>query len=294
MAAIISKAACQTSHCGISSGFLRPSISMRSEIGGMSKMTCGGFCPALAGQRLRALRLRALRLRGLWRSPPWRAPAPRPTSHVLPCRSPVDAARFWAKSDRARNLRDRHRSRCLATRVNCRRRPAGSTLTTRSSVPRHPRVRPLIGRRPAAPDETAGATSACGSEIPSSRQVRRLLLPQRSSTSRAYRLRPRPHRLARRQRRHEHVRVAAEECRRQIVQLHRVRAGQRHRPLDHALQLAHVARPVVDEQRVGRGRRQRQRAGPSGAARGSTCASSRMSSRRARSGGTLHSTPLSR
>ena len=61
----------------------------------------------------------------------------------------------------------------------------------------------------------------------------------------------------------EHVGVAVEQRRRQVVQLEAGRFRERDRPLDHALQLAHVAGPVVRQQRVDGRRRQRQR--PEGA-----------------------------
>jgi hypothetical protein len=52
--AMISNAACQTSHWGIISGFFRPSISMRSEIGGTSKTTLGGVWACAGGPALAA------------------------------------------------------------------------------------------------------------------------------------------------------------------------------------------------------------------------------------------------
>ena len=67
-------------------------------------------------------------------------------------------------------------------------------------------------------------------------------------------------RLACVQRRLQHVEVSAEQRRRQIVQLQKVRARQRDRALDDALELADVARPLVHHERIDGRRRQLQRA----------------------------------
>ena len=122
---------------------------------GMSKTTLGGVFPCAGGPALAA--------RTAGAAAATTAAAEHHGQHHTSCHTvlPVDVARFGTMSGVARNLRDRYRSRCLATHVRCRRRPARSPLTTlRTSL--FPAALLLPDRRQADPDETAGATSACG------------------------------------------------------------------------------------------------------------------------------------